>query len=40
MVYCLCLFCFVQIMVRGDGSQDNVGSGTAGRVNELTLGGE
>lgn len=40
MVYCSCWFCFVQIVVRGDGSQDNVGSGTASRVVELTLGGQ
>ena len=40
MVYCLCLFSFVQIMVRGDGSHDNVGSDTASCIVELTLGGQ
>ena len=40
MVYCLCLFCFVQIMVRGVGSHGNVGPGIASRVVEPTLGGQ
>ena len=38
-VYCLCLFCFVQIMARGDDSHKNVGSGTASCIVELKLGG-
>ena len=40
MAYCLCLFCFVQIMVGGDGSHKNVDSGTVSCIVELTLSGQ